>query len=1180
VSVTSDRPASCSPTPGGTHSERLELTCGLNEDLEVKTPTAPGRWILTIVVRANEAQSVNNVARVTSSDLDPDLSNNEAIVEHDITEVADLSLDKSVATPPFPPFYAGNNVRFQLQVTNSGPSTAENVVLEDMLPEGVTVVNVNPSQGSCTTGEPGSTPLVCNLGTLGVDVSATVFVILNIDPDYVGSLENDAVVSSDLFDPDNGNNRDYVIVPVSTWSNVFMKKGCGWEEDVLAGEEIQYDILVRNDGPSTVHNYEFWDLLPDDVTYLSYEMLPSTGGECFYTPQLPPMHGGPGQGLHCLLGDIAPSETRVVYLRVLVNADAPEGPLTNEITDWDADSNVYLTGYGDDLYCSNYVINEADLSIRKTADPYKVYAGEQIQYDVSVTNNGPGIAFNVLVTDTFDPGVEYEIDTAGCTVLTTTQTVLLGSSQGDYEDEGGTLFAINPTGHSTTLIGSMTGGDLATEIEYDFLSGKLYATEVDGDPWLHTIDPSTGVSLDEVDIDGYDNVPGLEFVGSTLYGAMGTSPSHLVTINPVTGAVTDIGSTGIYEPLSGLAYDASTSTMYGVTAGGDYAHLVTIDVTTGWATEVGYIEVYGYYVERVGSIEFGPDGKLYGGFTWNAYPYWLDLDYHLIEIDPATGEATDLFDTGFSITGLTLAEITVPVGLECSLGDLGPGETSAFSIWARVRPDTLGVISNRVDVLSDTEDPNPNNDWDTEASLVLGKADLKVTKFGKPDGVVRAGEELEYTVIVDNLGTGYAHDVVLYDEITASGWEWEIDDWDSNRPASCSETYDYYEESTTLTCRLLDPLEVMTPSSPGRWILKVWVDVYERMSINNVARVVATDFDPDLSNNEAIVEHEITAVADLELDKEAYGEVLVDCEGVTDFWEDEVAAGGLLYYYLDIYNDGPSEAENVVVEDWGLSPYLDIIDVECVKEDEWEECSCVTTELGELGDENRRLECNLGTMEEDDEDEIIITARIPSDVPEGIDLLKNDARVYSDVFDDDNGDNLVTNWTTVSRWADLAVEKTQGPEIALPGMDITYSITVTNLGLSDVEGVFISDTVPVQVLNPTWTCCASDDGECDVPCEPPTCPVEPCPWPDIGLYAQADIPAGEWVIYTVEGTLDWWPCGPFTNTVEVIPPQNLAHPETDVDPCDENNTDIAVNDPVCHFDPLVLKTFPGADSTP
>ena len=86
-----------------------------------------------------------------------------------------------------------------------------------------------------------------------------------------------------------------------------------------------------------------------------------------------------------------------------------------------------------------------------------------------------------------------------------------------------------------------------------------------------------------------------------------------------------------------------------------------------------------------------------------------------------------------------------------------------------MKPDTLGTINNRVDVISETEDPNANNNWDSEANLVLGRADLRVQKFGKPEGEVRAGDELTYTVIVDNLGTGYAHNVTLDDVMRSNG---------------------------------------------------------------------------------------------------------------------------------------------------------------------------------------------------------------------------------------------------------------------------------------------------------------------------------------------------------------------------------------------------------------------------
>ncbi len=1094
---------------------------------------------------------------------------------------------------------AGCPLRYGLVVTNTGPLLAENVVVEDLLPAGVTVEGVG-APGSCTTGIPGdpSAPLTCNLGNIppGEDRWIEVFVMTDADLAWE-LLENDALVYSDIFDSDNGNNRAHVLIWVEPFSYLDLVKG--GPEEIMAGEEIHYHIDINNMGPSTAHDVYLEDELPWGVSLLDAQVMIGDGS-CAPDTTL------------CSLGDMEPWDYRSVRVRGYVEPWLEEGTLiTNTVRAWAHSPFNSPDGPISDTL-ETLVHSAADLSIRKTSDPYKVYAGEQKRYDIEVTNHGPGVAFNVVVSDTLPPGVEFEIATTDCEIMYTESLspTMLGATP---PDEGGdTLFSVDLGTGAGSYIGP-TPEWLAAEIEYDNLSGRLFAS-MGFRPWfwdwyyndgfepprLYELDPATGASLGYVHLDEPCALPGLEFVGDTLYGAcsevmpwFGGGEPYLVTVDPDTGHVSYVGETDLDDRLiHGMAYDESSETMYGITAWpwDGPNELVTIDLDDGEAHHVCDIwdaddEGYEYDLR---SIEFGPDGLLYGGLTW---------DSDLVVIDPTptenNGQYCNMYhvgDTGFSVTGLTLADLRTPIGTACHLGDIPPGETREFSIFVRVKPDTLGYINNEVDVWSETEDPNPGNNFDSELNLVLGKADLKVTKFGKPDGEVRAGEVLEYWVIVDNLGPGFAHDVVLYDIIASDGefelWWEEYDNGPDGGEFDCwvDGCYDddgYYEcyEDAYLTCRLNDPLPVMSPESPGRWLLKVWVEAWEEQSINNVAHVVSSDFDPDPSNNQATVEHDITAVADLELSKEAWGEVLVGCEGETEMWEDEVAAGGELTYVLEIYNSGPSTAENVVVEDWGISPFLDIVDVECDKGGEDEYCSCNTSELGELGDENRRLVCYLGTLDNDDEDHIIITARVPSDVPEGTRLV-NDARVYGDVFDDDNSDDLVTNWTTVSTWADLEVVKTQDPEIALPTWEMTYTITVANLGLSDVQGVIISDTTPLPLQNVTWTCCASDEGECDVPCEPPTCPVEPCPWPEIGLYAMADIPAGEWVIYTVSGTLDFWSCGPFTNTVEVVAPESLVHPLEDIDPCDENNVSYVVNDPFCHYDPLVMKEYGGPDSTP
>ena len=92
---TSDRAMSCTtfPTPGiGVPIDKLlRVSCTLNELLDVNE-----EWNLTIDVTADETQTLNNVADVEiHGAVDPDQSNNHAEVEHDITDVSDLTLTKT-----------------------------------------------------------------------------------------------------------------------------------------------------------------------------------------------------------------------------------------------------------------------------------------------------------------------------------------------------------------------------------------------------------------------------------------------------------------------------------------------------------------------------------------------------------------------------------------------------------------------------------------------------------------------------------------------------------------------------------------------------------------------------------------------------------------------------------------------------------------------------------------------------------------------------------------------------------------------------------------------------------------------------------------------------------------------------------------------------------------------------
>ncbi len=166
---------------------------------------------------------------------------------------------------------------------------------------------------------------------------------------------------------------------------------------------------------------------------------------------------------------------------------------------------------------------------------------------------------------------------------------------------------------------------------------------------------STGAAIGTPVSTGSFTFNGLAYVGSTLYGASssnGGSPFYLRTLNPVTGASTQIGTgTGITQPIVGLAWNGTT--MYGISGNGS-AHLYTINLTTGLATLVG---ATGF---RAGSLQFGPDGNLYEGG---------DASNHgnLYQVNQTTGVATLIGPSGYptgdfgpGLTGLALVTFSTP----------------------------------------------------------------------------------------------------------------------------------------------------------------------------------------------------------------------------------------------------------------------------------------------------------------------------------------------------------------------------------------------------------------------------------------------------------------------------------------------------------------------------------------
>lgn len=147
--------------------------------------------------------------------------------------------------------------------------------------------------------------------------------------------------------------------------------------------------------------------------------------------------------------------------------------------------------------------------------------------------------------------------------------------------------------------------------------GGLYSVGGADSRSLIAIDPATGAGQFQIGLNFGAvsvDVRGLAFSPAGVLYAINdaTAPlsDYLFTINPVTGAGTLVGVTGM-PGLQGLDF-APDGTLYGWDVGsgsGTGAGLVRIDPLTGLATDVNS-SVSGSYL--IQSIVFAPDGTLYG----------------------------------------------------------------------------------------------------------------------------------------------------------------------------------------------------------------------------------------------------------------------------------------------------------------------------------------------------------------------------------------------------------------------------------------------------------------------------------------------------------------------------------------------------------------------------------------
>ena len=267
----------------------------------------------------------------------------------------------------------GDELTYDILVTNSGDDVATNTQVIDIVPDGLELVSVDPPDPTCT----GTRRIVCNLGTLQVGEVEEVTVVARAL--QTGEIENEADVVADQPDPDPDNNT-------SSWGTRIDPPPPGLTVTksgrVETGPRIEFTIDVENVGETVATG-----VVAKDTFEPEWELVEvsTTQGTC-------------SGRLICAIGTLQPGQTATVVFTITFSEAL--GPIDNDVA-------VTCEECGSEVFGGTRVDPFPHPTVEKRHDGDFV-AGEPGLYELTVNNTGTGPTTEpVTVVDTLPEGMTF-----------------------------------------------------------------------------------------------------------------------------------------------------------------------------------------------------------------------------------------------------------------------------------------------------------------------------------------------------------------------------------------------------------------------------------------------------------------------------------------------------------------------------------------------------------------------------------------------------------------------------------------------------------------------------------------------------------------------------------------------------------------------------------------------------
>ncbi len=957
--------------------------------------------------------------------------NNPEGVESTVTTVVQALADLALDVTSTPTVQAGEQVVVTYTVANNGPSTAENVVVTATFPSEVT-----PPAGWTLVG---GNVYIYSVGSVGagetVVITALVTTATNIEPGT--SIQFTGVTGGSTPDADIANNSDNADTSILSTADLALTK-TGDPASVAAGELVTYTVVVANNGPSAAQSVDVKDALPLGIGLVSATVVRSGSG--------PAACGGPV----CQVGDMAVGEVITVTVVGRVDASVADGSVLRDTAtvfsvspDPDTSNN---TGSAE-----TDVTRSVQLYLRKLA-PATIMAGTSLRYTLIVTNGGPSLASNVVVTDVLPVTLTLQSATVNglpdaCSLAGQTLTCRVGTLAPNASAQIliDALAAANAAG---PLVNTAQATSAETPEPVDAES----VTTVQGRADLKLLKdamPTTGagqtivytltvVNLGPSDAQGVvitDSLP----PGVTYESSSNCAPAGATVICPAAGsgftltAGSNAGFTITVRSDAALPLGVSLENRATVTA-------TTPDTDMSNNTDVADTSIVAEADLSV--LKSGPDTLVAGELVTytillaNAGPSTA----HAVDVKDSLPPGIDLVEATVQRTGSDLA---LCAGAVCQMGDVPPGEAITVTVVGKVKPDLLPgqTLVNTAGVFAGTTDPVNNNNSDTSVGTVTAISSLKVDKTALADQA-RPDSPLSYNIRVRNDGPSTARDVFVTDDLPAQVIY-------QGASADCT-----LNGSGQVICALGDLL-------PGQTVnFQIYVRVRADVPINAMLRNHVAVTSPTPQDEDAVLEDEVETPV-----KEPSGPP-ADLAITKSVQPTLAQAGDVITYTLLITNYGPATALNATVVDF-LPLGLELINAAPTQGNCSVGLSCL---LGNIAPYDPANPAAGGRAR------ITIIARVLPSAIRG-EALHNVAFIQSDNPDPNPANNEDDADVLVGPLASIVIEKaTNGKDADLPpgpviesGKPVTWTYVVTNTGTLTLSEVTVVDSREGAVTCPQTT---------------------------------------------------------------------------------------------------------------